>query len=146
MVATGGDFGSAAKSGEIVADIAVVLLDTEGEVLAGKQLVLGDAAVIARPIVGQEDAAFDADFIEKPSAGCIVTLTQNPGQSSALERIECPPEPAFVFFPFTKCHISSSCTISTSAGVAGSSKLEASWRIHFRTATVLTPKSRAIMP
>jgi hypothetical protein len=129
-----------------VASVAVVLLDTEGEILAGEELILWDATVVTRPIVGQEEAAFDTDFVEKPSAGCIVTLTQNPGQSSPLERIERLPEPALVFFPSTKCHISSSCTISTSAGVVGSSKPEASWRIHFKTATLLTPKSRAIMP
>jgi len=34
---------------------------------------------IAKSGVGQEDPAFDPDFLEQLSAGCIVTLTQNPG-------------------------------------------------------------------
>ena len=140
------DLRSPTKPGKIVSDIAVVLLDPEGQVLAGEELRLGDATVVAVPVVGQEDPAFDADFLEEFLAGRIVTLTQNPGQGSPLERIEGSPEPALVFFPSTKCHISSSCTISTSAGVAGSGSATASLRIHLKTATSLTPNSRAIMP
>jgi hypothetical protein len=74
-----GDLRSPAKPSEIVSDIAVVLLDPEGQVLAGEELRLGDAAVVAVPVVGQKDPAFDADFLEELLAGRIVTLTQNPG-------------------------------------------------------------------
>jgi hypothetical protein len=140
------DFRSATKPGEIVSDVAVVLLDPEGQVLAGEELGFGNAAVVAVPVVGQEGPAFDPDLLEELLAGRIVTLTQNPGQGSPVERIEGSPDPTFVFFPFTKCHISSSCTISTSAGVVGSGSVSAAWRIHLKTATSLTPNSRAIMP
>ena len=48
-----------------MADVAVVLLDGEGQVLAGEELIFGDEAMETLPIVGQECMAFDADFIEK---------------------------------------------------------------------------------
>jgi hypothetical protein len=37
-----------------MADVAVVLLDREGQVLAGEGLLLRDQAVKALPVVGQE--------------------------------------------------------------------------------------------
>ena len=92
------DLRAASKPCEIVSNIAVVLLDPEGQVLAGEELRLGDAAVVTVPVVRQEDPAFDADFREELLAGRIVTLTQNPVQGSPFERIEGSPEPAFVFF------------------------------------------------
>jgi hypothetical protein len=83
LLAVRGDFRSPANPGDIVSDIAVVLLDPEGQVpvgsWAGEELGLGDAAVVAVPVTGQEGPAFDADFLEEFLAGRIVTLTQNPG-------------------------------------------------------------------
>jgi hypothetical protein len=49
---TRGDLGAAAEAGEVVADVAVVLLDSEGQVLAGEQLPFWDQAVEALPVVG----------------------------------------------------------------------------------------------
>ena len=92
----GDNLGAAAETGDKVTNVAVVLLDGEGQVLAGKELVFGDEAVIAFPVVGDELASGDADFIEKPLTCGIVTVTQNPGDSSLLHRIIRPPEPELV--------------------------------------------------
>ena len=43
----GNNFGTAAEASEKMADIAVVLLDGEGQVFAGEELVFGDEAVKA---------------------------------------------------------------------------------------------------
>ena len=108
----GDDLGAAAETGDEVTNVAVVLLDGEGQVLAGKELVFGDEAVIAFPVVGDELASGHADFIEKPLTCGIVTVTQNPGDSSLLHRIIRPPEPELVGLFFRKCHISSSVTMA----------------------------------
>src|SRR3954469_14363068 len=107
-----GDLRAAAKTGKIVADVAVVLLDREGQILAGEELLRRNQPVKAFPFVGQEDAAHDADLVEKSPAGRIITPTQLPGQGSPCHRVVGPPEPNLVFFPFTKCHTSSMCTTS----------------------------------
>src|SRR3954447_7974004 len=112
-----GDLGTATKTGKIVADVAVVLLDREGQILACEVLFLRDQPVKAFPVVGQEDTALDADIVEKSPAGRVITPTQLPGQGSPCHRIKGPPDPNLVFFPSTKCHISSICTMS-SEGVA----------------------------
>src|ERR1700755_3375262 len=59
------DLGAAAKAGKIVTDIAVILLDGKGQILAGEELVFGDETMKAVPVVGQEGVTLDADFIEK---------------------------------------------------------------------------------
>src|SRR5438309_11942346 len=105
-----GDLGTATKTGEIVADVAVVLLDREGQILASEELLRRNQPVKAFPVVGQEDTALDADLVEKSAAGRVITPTQLPGQGSPCHRVVGPPEPNLVFFPFTKCHISSICT------------------------------------
>src|SRR6476661_5367701 len=112
-----GDLGAATKTGEIVADVGVVLLDREGQILAGEELLRRNQPVKAFPVVGQEDTALDADLVEKSAAGRVITPTQLPGQGSPCHRVVGPPEPNLVFFPFTKCHISSICTM-LSEGVA----------------------------
>ena len=61
----GNDFGTAAEASEKMADIAVVLLDGEGQVFAGEELVFGDETVKTVPVVGEEGLAFEADFIEE---------------------------------------------------------------------------------
>src|SRR3954447_21067230 len=94
-----GDLGAATKTGEIVADVAVVLLDREGQILAGEELLRRDQPVEAFPVVGQEDTALDADLVEKSPAGRIITPTQLPGQGSPCHRVVGPPEPNLVFFP-----------------------------------------------
>src|SRR5512135_1317024 len=125
-----GDLGAAAEASEIVADIAVVLLDGEGQVLAGEELIVGDEAMEAFPVIGQEDVAFDADLVEKPLDGVIITPTQLPGQGSPCHRIIGPPDPNLVFFPSTKCHISSICTIPADGLASGSGVASASARSH----------------
>lgn len=78
------DLGASPEPRQIVANSAVVLLNAKSEVLASKELVLRNAAMISLPVVGQEAPALDADLVEEPLAGRIVTLTQNPGQGSEL--------------------------------------------------------------
>src|ERR671912_1180213 len=92
-----GDLGAAAEAGEVMADLAVVLLDREGQVLAGEQLPLRDQPVEALPIVGEKDVPLDADLVEKSPAGRIITPTQLPGQGSPCHRVVGPPEPNLVF-------------------------------------------------
>src|SRR6476661_9698702 len=125
-----GDLGAATKTGEIVADVAVVLLDREGQTLAGEELLRRDQPVKAFPVVGQEDTALDADLVEKSAAGRIITPTQLPGQGSPCHRVVGPPEPNLVFFPFTKCHISSICTMSSSGVVEGAGASSPAALIH----------------
>src|SRR3954447_12987222 len=115
-----GDLRAAAKTAEMEADVAVVLLDREGKILAGEELLRRNQPVKAFPVVAQEDTALDADLVEKSAAGRIITPTQLPGQGSPCHRIKGPPEPNLVFFPFTKCHISSICTTSLDGSPAGS--------------------------
>src|SRR4051812_18394783 len=91
-----GDLGAATKTGKIVANVAVVLLDREGQVLAGEELLRRNQPVKAFPVVGQEDTALEADLVEKSAAGRIITPTQLPGQGSPCHRVEGPPEPNLV--------------------------------------------------
>src|SRR3954462_12408215 len=97
MTGARGDLRAATETGEGVADVAVVLLDWEGQVLAGEELLLRDQPVEALPVVGQEDAALDADPVEQSPAGRVITPTQFPGQGSPCHRVEGPPEPNLVF-------------------------------------------------
>ena len=111
----------------MVAGVAVVLLDREGQVLADKVLLLGDEPVEALPVVGHEDVALDADPIEKSPAGRIITPTQLPGQGSPCHRVIGFPEPNLVFFPSTKCHISSICTIPLDGAAEGPGVVSTVW-------------------
>jgi len=61
-----------------VTDVAVVLLDREGQVLAGEELIFGNEAVKALPVIRYERVVFDPDFVEVLLTGCIVTPTRNP--------------------------------------------------------------------
>jgi hypothetical protein len=74
----GNDFGTAAETREKMADVAVVLLDGEGQVFAGEELVFGDETVKAVPVVGEEGLAREADFIEE--------LLTEPVPAKALEQ------------------------------------------------------------
>src|SRR3954464_3771797 len=126
----GGDLGAAAEAREMVADVAVVLLDREGQVLAREQSILRDQPVEALPIVRQEDVALDADPVEKSPAGRIIAPTQLPGQGSPCRRVVGPPEPNLVFLPFTKCHISSICTTPSEDAVGGVGAASPAARTH----------------
>ena len=63
----GDDLRAAAEPFEKVADVAVVLFDGDGQVLASEELVLRDETVIALPIIGDERLALEADFFEERS-------------------------------------------------------------------------------
>src|SRR3954447_26994238 len=125
-----GDLGAAAEAGEIVAGVAVVLLGPEGQILAGEEVLRRNQPVKAFPVVGQEDTPLDADLVEKSAAGRVITPTQLPGQGSPCHRVKGPPEPNLVFFPFTKCHISSICTTSLDGSPAGSGAASPAARSH----------------
>jgi hypothetical protein len=62
-----------------VTGVAVVLLDRQGQVLAGEELIFGNEAVKAFPIIRYERVVFDPDFVEALLTGCIITPSQNPG-------------------------------------------------------------------
>ena len=109
--------------------VRIVLLYVEGEILAREQLILWDAAVVALPVVGQELPARDPDLPQQPFQRGIRTWTDFPGEVSPRKWIMGLPNPNLVFFPLTKCHISSICTISVSAGTSGSRSVSASPRI-----------------
>jgi hypothetical protein len=74
----------------------------------------------------------------------VITATKNPGDGSPSHRVIGSPNPQFFTLFFTKRHISSSVTTTTSALIDGSGSLRASSRTQFRTATSLTPRMRAI--
>src|SRR3954462_4073364 len=90
------DLRAATKTGKIVADVAVVLLDREGQILAGEELLRRNQPVEAFPVVGQENTALEADLVEEAAAGRIITPTQLPGQGSPCHRVKGPPEPNLV--------------------------------------------------
>ena len=75
----GNDFGAAAETGQIMAQVAVILLDGKGQVFAGEKLSLGNEAVKALPSVSQEGVTREADFFELLLTSCIITPTQKPG-------------------------------------------------------------------
>src|SRR4051812_27257702 len=130
----------------MVADVAVVLLDREGQVLAREQLFLRDQPLETFPIISHEDVAVDADLVEKSPTGRVITPTQLPGQGSPCHRIKGSPEPNLVFFPSTKCHISSICTMLSEGVAEGAGVPSPALRTHLWTATWLTPSSLAIIP
>src|SRR5947199_10107767 len=125
-----GDLRAATKTGEVVADVAVVLLDREGQILAGEELLRRNQPVEAVPVVGQEDTPLDADLVEKSPAGRVITPTQLPGQGSPCHRVVGPPEPNLVSFPFTKCHISSIWTMPPDASAEGAGTVSPAARTH----------------
>src|SRR3954447_25902178 len=113
-----------------MADLAVVLLDREGQVLAGEQLPLRDEPVEALPVVGDEYVPVDADLVEQSRAGRVITPTQLPGQGSPCHRVVGPPEPNLVFFPSTNCHISSIWTMPLDGVAEGAGASSPALRTH----------------
>ena len=130
MAGTRGDLRAAAEAGEMMADVAVVLLDRKGQVLADEMSILRDQPAEALPLVGDEDVPIDADLVEKSPAGRIVTPTQLPGQGSPCHRVKGAPDPNLVFFPSTKCHISSICTMPSEGVAEGAGASSPAARIH----------------
>jgi hypothetical protein len=58
-----------------MANVAVVLLNGKGQILAGQELVLGNETLKPLPIIGEEDVTWDADFVEMLLTGGIITPT-----------------------------------------------------------------------
>ena len=141
----GNDFGTAAKAREKMADVAVVLLDGEGQVFAGEELVFGDETVKAFPVVGKKGLALEADFIEELLTGGVITATKHPGDGAASDRVIRAPNPELLSLFLRRCHISSSVIMTVSAVTAGSGSWRAWLRTHLRTATSLTPRRRAML-
>ena len=102
------DFGAAAKTGEEMADVAVVLLDRESQVFAGEELIFRDEPVETFPIVGEESFAFDTNFVEELLTGGVITATQHPGDGSPSDRVIRSPNPQLASLFLRKCHSSSS--------------------------------------
>src|SRR3954467_8724045 len=130
VTGAGRDLGAAAEACKMMADVAVVLLDREGQVLACEELLGWDQPLETFPIISHEDVAVDADLVEKSPAGRIITPTQLPGQGSPCHRIKGSPEPNLVFFPSTKCHISSIRTMWSPDEVEGAGAASPAARIH----------------
>ena len=89
----GNNLGAAAETRQEVADVAVVLLDGEGQVLAGEELVVGNDPVEALPVIGDEGFALDPNLVEKPAEGSVVTPTQYPGDGTAGNGVVRAPNP-----------------------------------------------------
>ena len=75
-------------AGDVVADVAVVLLDGEGEVFAGMELFFGYEPAEALPVVRDKEFAIHSDFVEEIPAGLVVALAKNPAKSCFSNRIE----------------------------------------------------------
>src|SRR3954469_23158750 len=96
VTGAGRDLGAATKAGKMMADVAVVLLDREGQVLAREELLGRDQPLEPFPIISHDDVAVDADLVEKSPTGRVITPTQLPGQGSPCHRIKGPPDPNLV--------------------------------------------------
>ena len=116
----GNNLGLAAESSEKMTDIAVILLDRKSQILAGEELIFGDQPVKPFPIVGDEGFTLEADFINEPLTGFVITAPQHPGDGAASDRIVRPPNPQLASLFLRKCHISSSVMMTVSAVTAGS--------------------------
>jgi hypothetical protein len=116
----GDHLGLAAEAREKMADIAVILLDRNGQVLAREELVFGDEPVKPFPIVGDEGLALEADFINEPLTGFVITATKHPGDGAVSDRVVRAPNPELASLVLRKCHISSSVMMTVSAVTEGS--------------------------
>ena len=125
----GDDLGAAAETGDEMANVAVVLLDGEGQVFAGEELIFGDQAVKPFPGVGQEGFALDPNFIEELLTGGIITATKHPGDGAPMHSVIRSPNPELLSLFLRKCHISSSVRTTVSPMISGSGSLAASARI-----------------
>src|SRR5271168_3632281 len=105
---------AATEPREKMTNVAVVLFDGDGQVFAGEELALRNEAMITLPIIGDERLAFDTNFVEEMFACGVITATKNPGDGSPSNRVIGSPKPQFLSLFFTKCHISSSVTTTTS--------------------------------
>src|SRR5271156_4747578 len=84
---------AATEPREKMTNVAVVLLDGDGQVFAGEEVALRNEAVITLPIIGDEGLAFDANFVEEMFACGVITATKNPGDGSPSNRVIGSPKP-----------------------------------------------------
>ena len=140
----GDDLGATTEAGEEVADVAIILFDGEGQILAGEQLVLGDQPMEPFPIIGEEALALDPDLVEEFPKGFVVTATTHPGEGAAGDGIIGSPNPKLFRLFFRKCHISSHVMITVPAGTDGSGSRYAASRTQLSTVTSLRPRMRAM--
>lgn len=142
--ASGNHLGASAEAGQEMSDAAVVLLNGEGQILAGEELVLRNDAVVSFPVAGDEGFALDPDLAEESLEGFVVTATQYPGDGAAADGVIRPPNPKPLCFFSRKCHISSNVTITVPSGTEGSGRRCAASRTQVSTVTSLTRRSRAM--
>ena len=79
------------EAGDVVAYVAVILLDWESKVFAGMELFSGYEPVEALPVVRDKDIALHSDFVEEFPAGLVVALAKDPRESSFSNWIESSP-------------------------------------------------------
>ena len=91
LLALRDDLRPAMEAGDVVADVAVILLDGESKVFAGMELFFGYEPVEALPVVRDKDFTFHSDFVEELPAGLVVALAKDPAKSSFSNRIESSP-------------------------------------------------------
>jgi hypothetical protein len=96
---------AATEPREKMTNVAVVLLDGDGQVFAGEELALRNEAVITLPIIGDEGLAFDANFVEQMFACGVITATKNPGDGSPSNRVIGSPKPEFLSFFYKMPHL-----------------------------------------
>ena len=80
------DPGAAAKTGRDMTDVAIILLDGNGQILAREEPILGDEPVEPLPVVSDEGLALDPDLVGEPLTGFVITATTRPGEGSAAIR------------------------------------------------------------
>jgi hypothetical protein len=123
----GDDLGAAGHAPEMMAGIAVVVLDSDGVGLADDLTIRRQVPGESVPIVDIEDAVRQVlDLVVEPPEGCSITTACNPGHGSPCATIHRLDDPELVFFEPMKCHISSNSISLMSPGTSGSGKACAS--------------------
>ena len=74
-----------------MADIAIVLFDGEGQILARVELIFRYKPVIAFPVAGNESLSFYSGLFGKLLAGCIIAFSKLPRDSCFSNWIESSP-------------------------------------------------------
>ena len=100
------------ESGESMSDIAIASLNGKGQVFSVEMSIFRQEAEKPRPLIGDEGTTSRVYFLDKSPCATIATRTQLPSKRLTRYAINGPPDPNFLFFPFTKCQSSSIITIS----------------------------------
>jgi hypothetical protein len=129
-----------------VPNVGIRCLDRECQILAVEMPIFIEKAKETAPFICDKAAFFIIHAGDQLSCARIRTSTELPSERTTCRPVHGPPEPLFVFFPFTKCHISSIMTMPLSLFGSSGSGFRLSVLTHLRTAGVETPSSRAIFP